>query len=82
MEECEKIQKALSDLGITSEVVYTGGGFYVVLVPLNNDLLIQASEGGAELINAEDHSSVLLISIETTPKGVAKDIARIITINN
>ena len=81
MKECEKIKKALAALSIESEVVYTGGGFYVVLVPLNDDFLIQAGEGGAEIINAKDHSGVLLISLETTSKKLAKDIAHIITIN-
>jgi hypothetical protein len=78
---CEKIQYALAALDIESEIVYTGGGFYVVLVSLTDDLLIQASEGGAEIINADDHSSVLLISVTTTPWELAHEIANIYKIN-
>ena len=39
--ECDKIHCALDDLDIPNEIIYTGGGFYIVKVLVNETLQIE-----------------------------------------
>jgi hypothetical protein len=73
--ECDKIHCALDELDIPNEIVYTGGGFYIVKVLVNETLQIEINEHGAILSDPEMGGYFAILSGETKPKAIAKQIA-------
>lgn len=79
--ECDKIHLALNALNVPNEIVYTGGGFYIVSVFVNETLQIEISEGGATLNDPQTGNYYAIISGETKPKAIAKQIAGFYKLN-
>jgi len=79
--ECDKIYLALKDLKVPSDIVYTGGGFYIVIVFINETLQIEISEGGATLNDPQTGNYFAILSGETKPKAIAKQIAGFYKLN-
>jgi len=79
--ECDKIHYALNDFNVPNEIVYTGGGFYIVKVFINETLQIEISEGGATLNDPQTGNYFAILSGETKPKAIAKQIAGFYNLN-
>ena len=79
--ECDKIHFALNALNVPNEIIYTGGGFYIVIVPVNSSLQIQINEHGATINDPQTGDYYAIISGETKPKTIAKQIARFYIMN-
>jgi hypothetical protein len=45
---CASIVKRLEAKGISAEIIYTGGNFYNVLIPVNNSVCLLMSEEDTE----------------------------------
>ena len=79
--ECDNIHFALNALNVPNEIIYTGGGFYIVLVPVHKTLQIQINEHGATINDPQTGDYYAIISGETKPKTIAKQIANFYKIN-
>jgi len=80
-EDCDKIYFALKDLKVPSDIVYTGGGFYFVVVKINYSLEIEINKYGATLNDPQTGNYFAILSGETKPKAIAKQIAGFYKLN-
>jgi hypothetical protein len=78
--DCDAIHYALNALRIPHEIIYTGGGIYLVWVEINPETIAQMGNGGANLIT-RNGEYLATISNETKPIRLSKEIAHLYKIN-
>jgi len=76
--------RALVARGIEQDckVVYTGGGFFLVEVSLNESTYLQGSESGFTICSKETDECLAILGGELTPQKMAKQMGEIWGYNN
>lgn len=86
-EFCEKIANNFPDhllvKGILEDcqVIYSGGGIWLVWLAINETTYIQAGDGGFILCSKETDEDLAIIGTATSPTQIAKEIGKIWEIN-
>ena len=70
-EFCHELAEYLKGYDVKHEIAYSGGGIWLVCVPLGDACYLQAGDGGAVLCDRETDADLAIVSLITEPKDLA-----------